>query len=230
MQDRESDKGILRQALVRVQAESPRTAVRYDPDQGEPEGLDQVGRTPAAKDQLAVDRALLWKREQDGIAESSVQLSLQRLVDDDRRESLAGFFFQPRGDRFEVPGEELLEARVDPVDLDPGSAGLSGKVRGCPLQENRRHGRLEEGREPGFLRQIRGQLLPEEALGDQGAINAAQPLQGQIPQAPAHGIPHQQGPGEHGCGHGRAEQHGQVDPPEMDQTSTHLQSLSSKRR
>ena len=51
-------------------------------------------------------------------------------------------------------------------------------------------------------------------------MDGAQPLQGQPPQAAAHGISDQQRSGQHRHGHGHAGHHRQVGAPVVDQAAS----------
>ena len=91
--------------------------------------------------------------------------------------------------------------------------------RGSPRAGVHRRAAERHRRHNGHFRRFPPRCPPreiraKEAIRYEGVVDISQAVEGQVSQAVAYRVAHQQGSGEHGGGHGHAHQHGQMNSPE----------------
>ena len=208
--------GNQRLALVRGELEAARADVFQHRHHTETHTLQLVCGVLFSHQAGARGFTRPFQVEQDGIALLDRKRRSERSVDRNRREQLTV-----------APGqvEGLLRAReerdkgvVDPLDVDPRGAPAALGLHDAPLHQDCRRYQPVAGRELGILAQLVPQAVPKETGTEQGMVDPAEPVEGQVPQASSHRVANHQGAGEHGRRDGGSQHDGDVGAPVVPQT------------
>ena len=205
-----------RLALVRRQPEAPHANVVEHRDDAQPHALQLVLRVllPHQAGPRRLARSL--QIEHDRIARLDGERLGQRTIDRQRREELA--LAPGQVERLLAAREEGGELVVDPLHVDPGGAPAALGFDHAALHEDGGRHRPVAGRELPVGGQLVPQALTEEAGAEQGVIDAAQPVEGELAQAPPHRVANHQRAGQHGGRDRRGQHHGDIRPPVVTKT------------
>ena len=200
-----------RLALVGRQLEAAGALVLEHGDDAQPHALQLVLRVLLPHQAGPRRLAGPLQVEHDGVAGFDRERFRQRAVDGQGREELA--LAAGKVERFLRVREERGEPVVDPLHVDAGGAAAALGFHHAALHEDRGRHRAEAGGELPVAGQFVPQILAEETGPEQGVVDAAEPVQGQVAQAAANGVAHHQRAGQHGGRDRRGQHDGDVRAP-----------------